>query len=159
MFDVSAFLDRARAACVPPTDYRLAKTIGYTSAAVSQWRAGRTFPDERAVVKLCALSGDDADYVAVCFQAMRAANDDAASLWNGLAKRLQGTAGVLVVTAGAMLAWSAVSTSDTVSALSPTISDDAVSLYIMSSAAAIFIVRLALLTIRKRRQARTRHPA
>lgn len=90
MFSVADFLDRAKAGAGNVTDYRLAKLVGVTTQAVSAWRVGRTTPDERSILKLCALSGDDPEHVAACIQSMRAANDDAADLWRRVAARLQG---------------------------------------------------------------------
>lgn len=90
MFDVGSFLDRARAGAGGVTDYRLAKLLGINHSNVSNWRTGRSAPDERAIQALCALSGDDAEHVAACIQSMRAANDDAARLWRRVADRLKG---------------------------------------------------------------------
>lgn len=89
MFSVPEFLDRAKKGAGNVTDYRLAKLLGVTSAAVSTWRNGVRAPDERAVLKLCEFSGDDPEHVVACLQSMRAANDDAADLWRRIADRLK----------------------------------------------------------------------
>lgn len=91
MFDVDAFLNRAKAAAGVTSDYALAvKVLGYKEqSAVTHWRKGRSMPDERAILKLCELTGDDPVDVAVRIQAMRAANDDAAGLWRQVAARLE----------------------------------------------------------------------
>ena len=77
MFSVNDFLDRAKAGAGLDSDYGLAKVVGVSRANVSNWRHERNAPDERAILKLCELSGDDPEHVAACIQSMRAANDDA----------------------------------------------------------------------------------
>lgn len=106
MFDVDAFLDRAKAAAGVTSDYALGvKVLGYKhTTTVTNWRSGRSVPDERAIMKLCALTGDDPEHVAACLQSMRAANDDAAELWRRVAERLrQGGAASIAFTLAAAL--------------------------------------------------------
>jgi transcriptional regulator with XRE-family HTH domain len=104
MFSVSDFLDRAKAGAGITSDYALAKLLGLSHSRVSNWRNDHNAPDERAVVKLCKLSGDDPEHVAACIQSMRAANDDAADLWRRVAVRLQkGAANVIFAWAIATL--------------------------------------------------------
>lgn len=98
MFDVDKFLDRAKAAARVDTDYKLAvKVLGYAQqSTVTNWRSGRSVPDERAILKLCGLTGDDPVRVAVELQARRSANDEAAGLWRLVAQRL-GSAKIAVL--------------------------------------------------------------
>lgn len=103
MFDVGLFLDRAKAGAGNCTDYRLAKLCGVTTQAVSAWRTGRAAPQGRQIVKLCELSGDDAEHVAACIQSMRAANDDEAALWDRVAARLKASAHVILTTIAAIV--------------------------------------------------------
>lgn len=101
MFDVDDFINRAKAAAGVETDYALAvKVLGYKKpSAIYNWRAGLSMPDDNAVLKLCALTGDDPEDVAVRLQSMRAANDDTADLWRRIAERLKqsGSASVAFV--------------------------------------------------------------
>ena len=105
MFNVNDFLDRAKAAAGVESDYALAvKVLGYKAqTTVSNWRNERSTPDERAIIKLCALTGDDPLDVAVRLQSMRAANDDAADLWRQVAEKLKGVGVVIMFPAVAML--------------------------------------------------------
>lgn len=103
MFDVSKFLDRAKAGAGISSDYALAKIIGVGHPRVSNWRRGENAPDERAILALCQLSGDDPEHVAACIQAMRAANDDAAALWERVARRLAGGANVILAAVAAIV--------------------------------------------------------
>ena len=91
MFDVNDFLDRAKRAAAVTSDYALAvKVLGYREqTSVSNWRKGRSLPDARAALKLCALTGDDPEHVVACLQSMRAANDEEAELWQRIADRLR----------------------------------------------------------------------
>lgn len=98
MFSVPEWLDRAKSRAGIESDYRLSKMIGTTHSAVSAYRTGVRMPDERVILKLCALSGDDPEHVAACLQSMRAANDDAADLWRRVAARLAGGANVMLLT-------------------------------------------------------------
>jgi hypothetical protein len=104
MFDVDAFLDRAKAGAGVESDYALAvKVLGYKKAStVYNWRSGYSAPDGRAIIALCKHSGDDPEHVAACIQSMRAANDDEAFLWRRIADRLQkgfATASLILVLA------------------------------------------------------------
>lgn len=92
MFSIAEFLDRAKLGAGIESDYRLAKVLGVGHSRVSNWRRGENTPDERAIVKLCEMSGDDPGAVAASVQAMRAANVEAANLWQQIAERLSGPA-------------------------------------------------------------------
>lgn len=94
MFSVPEFLDRAKRGAGVESDYALAKVTGLAKNAISNYRNEKNAPDERAILALCALSGDDPFYVATMIQSMRAANDDAASLWRRAADKLKGAAAV-----------------------------------------------------------------
>lgn len=89
MFSVNDFLDRAKRGAGIESDYALAQRIGVTRANVSNWRHDRNAPDGRAIIALCALSGDDPEHVAACVQSMRAANDEESELWRRVADRLK----------------------------------------------------------------------
>ena len=92
MFSVATFLDRVKAGANIDSDYRLAKVIGITHAAISGYRHGKSLPNESAIEKLCALSGDDPDFIAAQIQAARAQNEPARLMWNRIAARLAGGA-------------------------------------------------------------------
>lgn len=152
MFDVQKFLDRAKKAAGVTSDYALAvKVLGYKKATtVTNWRSGYSAPDARAVIKLCALTGDDPEHVVACLQAMRAANDEEAHLWERVAARLRqkGSASiaVLALTALFFAAW----TTEPVQAAPALLSDVHWGLFIMSSVAIIRLAwRLALVAAKR----------
>jgi len=89
MFDLHDFIERAMQGAGVSSAYGLAKATGLTDAAISNYRNGKTLPDERAIVLLCQFTGDDPMMVAIQVQHARAANDEAKSLWAGVADRLK----------------------------------------------------------------------
>ena len=92
MFSVADLLDRAKARAVIESDYRLAKVIGITHGAMTNYRTGRTLPDERVLEQLCALSGDDLAVTAAQVQAERARTSEGRAMWLMVARRLSGAA-------------------------------------------------------------------
>lgn len=104
MFDVAAFLDRAKTGAGVDSDYALAKLLGHkTQSRVSNWRRGENAPDTASMLKLCEWSGDDPDHVAACLQSMRAANDDEAAVWERIAARLKAGANVIVAAVATLI--------------------------------------------------------
>lgn len=92
MFSIADLLERAKAGAIIDSDYRLAKVIGITHAAISNYRVGKTMPDERVLSQLCALSGDDVAVWAAQIQAVRARTPEGRSMWESIAARLSGVA-------------------------------------------------------------------
>jgi hypothetical protein len=92
MISVADLLDRAKAGGSIESDYRLAKVIGITHAAVSSYRMKKTMPDARVLEQLCALSGDDVAVVMAQIQAERERTPEGKNMWLMVAKRLAGGA-------------------------------------------------------------------
>lgn len=104
MFSIAELLDSAKAKAGIDSDYRLAKVIGITHSAVTNYRTDRTLPDERVIQLLCELSGDDPDLIAAQYQSRRARTDEGRALWQRVAARLQaGVAHVLALVAVAIV--------------------------------------------------------
>lgn len=160
MFDVDSFLDRAKVAAGVTSDYALAvKVLGYPrQSVITNWRTARTMPDERAILKLCELTGDDPEHVAACIQSMRAANDDAADLWRRIAERLKGAAAVVMAPAAVALLFIAATPGTAEAHALPSFSD-AAALCVMSNLLRRFAMRLYSLCRRKRGGAETFAPA
>lgn len=90
MFDIAAFLDRAKDGAGNVSDYRLAQLIGVSQPTISLYRNGRRLPEAGVIVRLCDYSGDDPEHVVACVQSMRAANDPIeAEMWQRMAERLR----------------------------------------------------------------------
>jgi transcriptional regulator with XRE-family HTH domain len=101
MLKISELLDKSKACASIDTDYRLAKVLGITHSAITNYRMDRTLPDERVIQKLCALTGDDPDILTAQLQSRRARTEEGRLLWLRIAARLQGgmaTAASVVMT-------------------------------------------------------------
>jgi hypothetical protein len=147
MFSVAKFLDRAKRNGKIDTDYQLAKQLGITQSAISNYRLGKTMPDEAAITKLCMMSGDDAAITAALIQADRAEkakNPEGRFIWATVAQRLQGTVAAIVaaVMCGAMF----FGAEDVAAEGAPAYSLDLTgsSLYIMSNGIAVMLMLYTL---------------
>lgn len=92
MRTVNELLDQVKANSGIQSDYRLAKTLNLTINTISNYRHGRSRPDDLVLSKLAELGGIPADQVellAVTLQAERATTDEARALWQRIASRLQ----------------------------------------------------------------------
>lgn len=92
MYSVAELVDRAKARGNIESDYRLAKVIGITHSAISNYRAQKSMPDARVLEQLCALSGDDVAVVMAQIQAQRERTTEGRNMWLMVAKRLAGGA-------------------------------------------------------------------
>ena len=97
MFSVANLLDRAKAGGTIDSDYRLAKVIGITHSAISNYRMGKSVPDARVLEQLCALSGDDLAVFAAQAQAERERTPEGRIVWLMVAKRLAGGASTAIL--------------------------------------------------------------
>lgn len=88
MFSIASLLDSAKAKAGIETDYRLSKVIEINHSAVTNYRSGRSLPNEAILQRLCALSGDDPELIAAQIQSRRAASEEARQLWQRVAERL-----------------------------------------------------------------------
>lgn len=92
MRTVNELLDQVKANSGIQSDYRLAKTLNVSLNTMSNYRHGRSRPDDLVLSKLAELGGIPADQVellAVTLQAERATTDEARALWQRIASRLQ----------------------------------------------------------------------
>ncbi len=97
MFSVANLLDRAKAKANIESDYRLGKVIGITHGATTNYRTGKTMPNDKILAQLCALSGDDVAVVAAQVQAERAQSPEGKTMWLMIAKRLSGSASTAIL--------------------------------------------------------------
>lgn len=88
MFSVAQWLDASKSKMGIESDYRLAKLIEKNHSTISGWRSGKNAPDETAVNRICALSGEDPAPIIMLLQASRAQSDEARNVWLSIAKRL-----------------------------------------------------------------------
>lgn len=71
------------------SDYSICKLLGISTQVVSNWRHGRSLPDERMCAKLAEAAGIDPLVLAASMQAQRSKTAEARSLWEAIAARLQ----------------------------------------------------------------------
>lgn len=92
MLSTNELLDRAKAMNGVSSDYKLAQVLGVAKTAITNYRQGRSCPDDRVIKRLADLTGEDAGEAAVWMQIERARDDDARLLWRTVAARLAGHA-------------------------------------------------------------------
>lgn len=91
MHTTHALLDAAKAAQGITSDYKLAMLLNATSTSVvSNYRLGRSNPDDATCVKLASLAGLDVGYVLACAHAQRAKDEVTREVWRSVAERLRG---------------------------------------------------------------------
>jgi len=84
------FLDAIKAARRLPSDYALAKHFGIKQATISQWRHGRTVPDDLMAMRIAEALRVPAPYVLANIAAERAARADRPELsasWHAVARK------------------------------------------------------------------------
>jgi hypothetical protein len=96
MFSIANLLERAKANANIESDYRLAKVLSINQSALGNYRGGRSWPNEKILAQLCALSGDDVGVVAAQVQAERAQSPEGKSMWMTVAARLAGRASTAI---------------------------------------------------------------
>lgn len=77
------------------TDYKLGMVLGLSNSAVTNYRKGRSHPDDNVGRRLAELAGLDEGYVLACLHAERAKDDESRQAWQRIAKRLEGVAAAL----------------------------------------------------------------
>jgi hypothetical protein len=116
MRTINQVLDTAQRVQKVKSDYKLGLCIGIGAASLSNYRLGKTLPDEKAAAKLAAAIDEKPDLLLVEIQAQRVKDPEARAMWANLAKRLQaGVAGVQMmailaivsIAACALPAWAA----------------------------------------------------
>lgn len=68
-----------------PSDYQVAKMLGYTKATVGHWRTGHAQMGPDAIAKIAPLIGEDAAELTATVEAERAKTDEAKAIMQALA--------------------------------------------------------------------------
>lgn len=74
------------------TDYGLAKLLGVGPSTISNYRVGRSHPDEVMAPRLAELAGLDPLQVVAWMQAERSRSEEGRATWRAIAERLAATA-------------------------------------------------------------------
>lgn len=86
---VVAVLDSIKTRHGLKSDYAVCKLIGCSTQLLANWRHGRNLPDEKWCQLLAAAAGVDPLILAAQVQAQRSKTDEARTLWEAIAERLQ----------------------------------------------------------------------
>lgn len=97
MFSIANLLERAKQNANLESDYRLSKVLSINQSALGNYKAGRSWPNDKILAQLCALSGDDVALVAAQVQAERSQSPEGKSMWMMVAKRLAGGASTAIL--------------------------------------------------------------
>lgn len=89
MRTIDEVLDRAQVVQNVRSDYKLGLCLGIGQSSISNYRLGKTLPDEKVCKKLALAMGEKPDLLLVEIQAQRSKDDETRDLWISIAKRLQ----------------------------------------------------------------------
>lgn len=92
MLTTQELLDLAKLHSKLASDYKLGIALGLGTSAISNYRHGRSKPDDQVGADLAKLAGLDAGYVLACLHAERAKDSAARTVWESVAQRLATTA-------------------------------------------------------------------
>lgn len=117
MRTINQVLDKAQRVQKVKSDYKLGLCLGIGANSLSNYRTGKTLPDDKACLKLAPAMGEDPAVLVAEMQAQRSKDEETRALWLSIAARLQ--AGIanckflavlaIVSIAGAALpAWAAI---------------------------------------------------
>lgn len=100
MKKVSMYLDEAQEIGAVKNDADLSKKLGISRASVSEWRSGKSTPNDDQAVKLAELLGKDPGELLAECGAARAKTPETRRAWERIAARMAGAtmAGLLAVT-------------------------------------------------------------
>lgn len=88
-FAIGEVLDRARELNGLKSDYQLCKAFDLAPNSVSHWRHGRALPDEKSCRILAEAAQVDPLVLTAQVQAQRSKTEDARTMWQAIAERLQ----------------------------------------------------------------------
>ncbi|WP_454902740.1 DUF3693 domain-containing protein [Variovorax gossypii] len=100
-------LDRAKKAQGIESDYRLSKELGVVPTAVTNWRSGRSSPDDVIAAKLAEMAQQDPLSVIAELHAARAKTPDAKQLWLRMANQLRHAVAAVMMALGAAMLFGA----------------------------------------------------
>lgn len=81
-------LDKARERNHLRSDYALSKLTGISEQVLSNWRNGRSLPDEKGCMKIAPLAGLDPHVLIARFNAARAHDPAIREIWHDIARKL-----------------------------------------------------------------------
>lgn len=89
MQTTNELLDRIKTELEIASDYRLAQVLGVTKNAITNYRYGKSRPNDEVGLRMAELLKEDAGHITACLHAERAQSPDVRQLWEKVAMRLQ----------------------------------------------------------------------
>lgn len=108
--NITELIDQAKHGAGIETDYRLAKTLGISDAAVTHWRSGRAKPSDWHLIRLAEMARIDQAQVLAQAQIGKAKTEEERTAWQSISDRLARVAACVL--AGVMLSGLPVSKSE-----------------------------------------------
>lgn len=102
-------LDRAKKARGLTSDYQLSKALGVVNSAVTNWRSGRSSPDDVIAAHLAEMAGQDPCSVVAELHAARAKSPEARALWMRMAEQVRHAVAAVMLAVGAAMLLGALS--------------------------------------------------
>ena len=85
---IAGLIDRARQLRGHRSDYQFSKATGLPPNSISNWRHGRSLPDEKACEIIATAAAIDPDYLIASVQSLRAHTEAGKTAWARIAARL-----------------------------------------------------------------------
>ena len=82
-------LERVKSQHGLKSDYMVGKVLNIRQTTVSNWRTGRSFPDEKMCLILAQAASIDPAFLVASMQAQRTKDDEVRAIWEQVAERLQ----------------------------------------------------------------------
>ena len=89
MQTTNQLLDRIKADKQITSDYRLAKVLCVTKSAITNYRYGKSSPNDEVGIRMADLLNADPGHITACLHAERAQSPEIRQLWERIAMRLQ----------------------------------------------------------------------
>ena len=96
-------LDKAKKAQGIESDYKLAQTLEVVQTAVTNWRSGRSHPDDERASRLAVLAGQQPEVVIAELHAQRAKTPEVRAIWTRMAGQLRHAVAAVMMTTGMAL--------------------------------------------------------
>jgi transcriptional regulator with XRE-family HTH domain len=103
MLTIDQLLDRAKKAQGIESDYRLAQLLEVSKNAITNYRHGKSRPDDEVAMRLAALINRDPASVIAELHAERAKSPEVRALWLRMANQLRHAVAAVMLTMGAAM--------------------------------------------------------
>lgn len=103
MQSTKQLLDKAKKAQGIESDYKLAQALGVVQTAVTNWRSGRSHPDDVRAAQLAEMAGQDPSSVIAELHAARAKTPEVRALWLRMAQQLRHAVALVMMACGVAL--------------------------------------------------------